>query len=129
MHCFVSFLVWNHLEEEESLLLCYYCLTGVLLFKSSVALPHGAVGKSAVFDCGFSWSYSLTFWLYYAKRAISVRSWMFHSDTLVCGQIQGGYRGFEPPTLENHKLLYVFLEMLVLTPLRKQLDPLGLIAS
>ena len=27
----------------------------------SVALPHGAVGWSAVCDCGISWSYSLTF--------------------------------------------------------------------
>ena len=33
---------------------CYY--------KQSVALPHGAVGWSAVCDCGISWSYSLTFW-------------------------------------------------------------------
>ena len=32
---------------------CYY--------KWSVAFPHGAVGWSAVFDCGISWSYSLSF--------------------------------------------------------------------
>ena len=32
---------------------CYY--------KCSVALLHGAVGWSAVCDCGISWSYSLTF--------------------------------------------------------------------
>ena len=35
---------------------CYY--------KCSVALPHGAVGWSAVCDWGISWSYSLTFWYY-----------------------------------------------------------------
>ena len=29
--------------------------------KSSVTLPHGAVGLSAMFDCGISCSYSLTF--------------------------------------------------------------------
>ena len=28
----------------------------------SVALPHGAVGWSAVRNCGISWSYSLTVW-------------------------------------------------------------------
>ena len=28
----------------------------------SVSLLHGAVGWSAVCDCGVSWSYSLTFW-------------------------------------------------------------------
>ena len=26
-----------------------------------MAFPHGAVGWSAVFDCGISWSYSLSF--------------------------------------------------------------------
>ena len=31
--------------------------------KCPVALPQGAVGWSAVCDCGISWSYSLTFWL------------------------------------------------------------------
>ena len=34
--------------------LCYYCLTDVLFYKCSVALPHGAVGWSAVCDCGIS---------------------------------------------------------------------------
>ena len=29
--------------------------------KCSVALPHGALGWSAVCDCGISWLYSLTF--------------------------------------------------------------------
>ena len=29
----------------------------------SVALPRGAVGWSAVRDCGISWSYSLTVWI------------------------------------------------------------------
>ena len=38
-------------------LLCYYCLTDVLLLKCSVDLTH-----DAVCDRGISWSYSLTFW-------------------------------------------------------------------
>ena len=48
-----SFLFCNHLEEEEnagcfaSNVLHVYCY-----YKCSVALPHGAVGWSAVCDCG-----------------------------------------------------------------------------
>ena len=50
-----SFLVLNHLEEEERagcfailvLQMSCYC-------KCSVALPHSAVGWSAVCDCGIS---------------------------------------------------------------------------
>ena len=38
----------------------------------SVALPHGAVGWSAVCDCGASWSYSLTFCSYITQF---LRSW------------------------------------------------------
>ena len=34
-----------------------------------------------------------------------------------------------PDSLENHKWLYVSLEILVQTPLEKQLDPFGPIAS
>ena len=40
---------------------CYYFLMYFdCLF--TVSLPQGAVGWSTVFDCGFSWSYSLTFY-------------------------------------------------------------------
>ena len=45
------------------------------------------------------------------------------------GHIQRGDRGLDPPPLENLKLLYVYLDILVLTPLDKQLNPLGPIAS
>ena len=41
---------------------------------------------------------------------------------------RGGIGGPDPP-MENHKLLYVCLEIIVWTPLKKQLDPRGLIAS
>ena len=41
---------------------------------------------------------------------------------------RGGYKGSESP-IENHKLLYVSLKILVQTLLQKQLDPLGPIAS
>ena len=53
MHYFVSIQFCNHLEEEEKAgcfaitVLKMYCY-----FKCSVALPHGAVGCSAVCDCG-----------------------------------------------------------------------------
>ena len=49
------FLFCNHLEEEEIAgclaitILYMYCY-----YKCSVALPHGAVGRSAVCDCGIS---------------------------------------------------------------------------
>ena len=38
-----------------------------------MAFPHGAVGWSAVHNCVFSWSYSLTFWddLHQAKGKIT----------------------------------------------------------
>ena len=55
MHYFVSILVYNHLEEEEKagcfsiIVLQMYCY-----YKCSMALPHGAVGWSAVCDCGIS---------------------------------------------------------------------------
>ena len=55
MHYIVSFLVCNHLEEEERA--C--CFTFVVLRMScycicSVVLPYETVGWSAVCDCGIS---------------------------------------------------------------------------
>ena len=55
MHYFVSFLVCNHIEEEERV----GCFALIVLrvpcySKYSVTLPHGAVGWSAVCDCGIS---------------------------------------------------------------------------
>ena len=44
------------------------------------------------------------------------------------GGSRGGKGGFGPP-LENLKLFYVYLDILVLTPLDKQLNPLDPIAS
>ena len=50
------FYFCNHLEEEEKavffaiIVLQMYCYYN----KCSVALPHGAVGWSAVCDCGIS---------------------------------------------------------------------------
>ena len=43
---------------RESWLLCLICLPGVSCWLS--ALLRGAMGLSAVCDCGISWSYSLT---------------------------------------------------------------------
>ena len=51
----MSILVCSHIEEEEKagcfaiIVLQMYCY-----YKCSVALPHGAVGWSAVCDCGIS---------------------------------------------------------------------------
>ena len=53
--CYVSFLFYNRLDEEERagcfafifFLMSCYC-------KCSVAFPHGAVGWSAICDCGIS---------------------------------------------------------------------------
>ena len=38
-------------------------LSHVMWLLSLCTLPHGAVGGSAVHDCGISWSYSLTFFI------------------------------------------------------------------
>ena len=70
--CLVLALLWgtlrpfelcNHLVEEERA----GCFTLIVLLMPfdcycSVSLPHGALGWSAVCDCGISWSYSLTFY-------------------------------------------------------------------
>ena len=40
--------------------LSYRCIVTIYV----LALPHGAVGWSAVSDCGISYSYSLTFLLH-----------------------------------------------------------------
>ena len=37
-------------------------------YKCYVTLPHGAVGWSAVCECGISWSYSLTFYIYNEQK-------------------------------------------------------------
>ena len=54
MHYFVSILVL-HLEEEEKAG-CYAIIVLHMYsyYTCSVALPHGAVGWSAVCDCGIS---------------------------------------------------------------------------
>ena len=39
-------------------------------FWCSVALPHGVVGWSAVYDCGISLSYSLTIYLFSSYSSI-----------------------------------------------------------
>ena len=57
----VSFLVWNHLAEEESWLLTLVVFLLLCGCWSSMSLPHGALGWTAEYDCGISWSYSLKF--------------------------------------------------------------------
>ena len=55
MHYLVFFLFFNHLDEEDRA----DCFALIVFLMScdcwrSVALPHGAVGWSAVCDCGIS---------------------------------------------------------------------------
>ena len=50
-------------KKQESRAGCFALIVFLMSCdcKCSVALPHGAVGWSAVCDCGISWSYALTF--------------------------------------------------------------------
>ena len=64
MHCLCAFYFCNHLDEEERA----PCFAFIVFWMSChctchVALPHGAVGWSAVYDCCISWSYLFTFFL------------------------------------------------------------------
>ena len=55
MHYIVSFLVFNHLEEEERAGCFAFVVIGMSCYCiCSVVLPYGAVGSSAVCDCGIS---------------------------------------------------------------------------
>ena len=47
--------------ELVALIGCFNCLLDKFVCKWHMALPRGAVGGSAMPDCGISWSYSLTF--------------------------------------------------------------------
>ena len=89
-HCFVSFLVFNHLYERENererelererererdrekervrereiereRAVCSTLFAFLVSCDCYVALSHEALGLSAVCDCGISWSYSLVF--------------------------------------------------------------------
>ena len=53
MHYFVTLYFCNHFEEEETA----GCFASIVLRMSCycgcpMTLPHGAVGRSAVYDCG-----------------------------------------------------------------------------
>ena len=55
MHYFVSFLVCNHLgEEERAGCFAFFVLRMSCNCICSVALPYGVMGWSAVCDCVFS---------------------------------------------------------------------------
>ena len=66
MHCFVSFLVFNHLyERDRERAVCSTLFAFLVSCDCYVALSHEAMGLSAVCDCGISWSYSLVFFCIY----------------------------------------------------------------
>ena len=55
MHYFAFILVCNHLEEEEKAGCSAIIVKQMYCYKKcSVALPHGAMGWSAVYDWGIS---------------------------------------------------------------------------
>ena len=71
---FVSFWFCNHLDGKERA--GCFTLTVFLMYcdsQWSVALPHGAVGWSAVYDCRISWSYSLAFFYLDGDMHLEVR--------------------------------------------------------
>ena len=55
MHYFMSFLVFNHLDEEERASCFAFIVFRMSCYcKLPVDLPHGVVGGSEVGDCGIS---------------------------------------------------------------------------
>ena len=62
---------------------CYY--------KCSVAVPHGAVGWSAVCDCGISWSYTFTFFLIWSglkpNKVNPSPQWCSRWNLILIGQL------------------------------------------
>ena len=59
--CTLSSFAISLRRKRKSWLLCFFVLRMSCYCKCSVALPHDAVGWSAVGDCGISRSYSHTF--------------------------------------------------------------------
>ena len=63
MHYLLSFLVCDHRDEEKRAG-CFALIAFLMSFDwwRSVALSQYAVGLSAVFACGISWSYYIFQW-------------------------------------------------------------------
>ena len=71
MHCFVSFIVFNHLYDrhrergrERERAVCSTLFAFLVSCDGYVALSHEALGLSVVCDCCISWSYSLVFFAF-----------------------------------------------------------------
>ena len=68
MKCLVPILVLQssrgRIEREREKAGCFTLIVFLLScdYSCSLALPHDAVGWSAVYECGIFWSYSHTFW-------------------------------------------------------------------
>ena len=76
---FLIILTYYFWRGIENWLFAFIVLQMYCYYKCSVALPHGAVGWSAVCDCGISWSYSLTFCSYITQF---LRSWRLFKMTI-----------------------------------------------
>ena len=61
MLCYALFCIYSSFLKRKRELFALLFLQMSCYCKCSVALPHGAMGWSAVCDYGFSGSYSLTF--------------------------------------------------------------------
>ena len=97
----------NHLDEEEMASCFAFIVFGISCYcKYYVASPHGAMGWSAVCDCGISWSYPLTFWVVHWQHTMNMTDSLsenallsrpFYKKTLIAGTWHSCY------LQDNHK--------------------------
>ena len=74
---------------------------------------------------GLSWYniHKTTLW-----QCVLIRAYAYWVTSRIMGRTREGRGALDPLHLENHKLLFVSLEILEWIPLKKQLDPMGPIA-
>ena len=119
MHYFLSILVLqSSWRGRVSWMLCNYCLTDVLLLQMFCGPSYGAVGWSAVCDCGVYWSYSLTcrsLWFHYNNL-----NWKKHPSIMT--QINSLHHEEEAQNSDSHDSSNKVKELiLALTSLANQI--------